>query len=108
MWVVATALAFASGALVTALAFDELFEVAFKAGGPWVAGISLLAGAGAFVVADELLDRYGGSLGFALLAGVTLDGFLRTSPWVSASSEVLSSVFSRSWLASLPPTSPKL
>jgi ZIP family zinc transporter len=72
-WLVATALAFASGALITALAF-ELFEEAFKAGGPWVAGISLLAGAGAFVAADELLDRYGGSSGFALLAGVTLDG----------------------------------
>ena len=26
------------------------------------------------MVADELLDRYGGSSGFALLAGVTLDG----------------------------------
>jgi zinc transporter, ZIP family len=86
-WLVATALAFASGALITALAF-ELFEEAFKASGPWVAGISLLAGAGVFVAADELLDRYGGSSGFALLAGVTLDGFLRTSRWVSASSEV--------------------
>ena len=42
-WLVATTLAFASGALITALAF-ELFEEVFKAGGPWVAGISLLAG----------------------------------------------------------------
>lgn len=70
---VAIALAFASGALITALAFD-LFEEAFKAGGPWVAGGGLLVGAAAFVIADELLDRYGGSSGFALLAGVTLDG----------------------------------
>ena len=70
---VATALAFASGALITALAFD-LFEEAFNVGGPWVAGLGLLAGAAAFVTADELLDRYGGSSGFALLAGVTLDG----------------------------------
>lgn len=70
---VATALAFASGALITALAFD-LFEEAFKAGGPWISGGDLLVGAAAFVIADELLDRYGGSSGFALLAGVTLDG----------------------------------
>jgi zinc transporter, ZIP family len=65
--------AFASGALITALAFD-LFEEAFRAGGAWVAGIGLLAGAAAFVAADELLDRYGGSSGIALLAGVTIDG----------------------------------
>ena len=70
---VAIALAFASGALITALAFD-LFEEAFRAGGPWIAGGGLLAGAATFVIADELLDRYGGSSGFALLAGVTLDG----------------------------------
>jgi zinc transporter, ZIP family len=70
---VAIALAFASGVLITALAFD-LFEEAFKAGGPWIAGGGLLVGAAAFVVADELVDRYGGSSGFALLAGVTLDG----------------------------------
>ena len=70
---VAIALAFASGALITALAFD-LFEEAFRAGGPWIAGGGLLVGAAAFVIADELLDRYGGSSGFALLASVTLDG----------------------------------
>jgi ZIP family zinc transporter len=34
---VAIALAFASGVLITALAFD-LFEETFKAGGPWIAG----------------------------------------------------------------------
>ncbi len=70
---VAIALAFASGALITALAFDP-FEEAFRAGGPWIAGGGLLVGAAAFVIADELLDRYGGSSGFALLASVTLDG----------------------------------
>jgi zinc transporter, ZIP family len=70
---VTIALAFASGALITALAFD-LFEEAFKSGGPWVAGGDLLVGAATFVIADEPLDRYGGSSGFALLAGVTLDG----------------------------------
>ena len=54
---VAVALAFASGALITALAFD-LFEESFKAGGVWLSGLGLLVGAAAFVAADELLDRY--------------------------------------------------
>jgi ZIP family zinc transporter len=75
---VAAALAFASGALITALAFD-LFEESFKAGGVWFSGIGLLAGAASFVAADELLDRYieragSGVSGFAILAAVTLDG----------------------------------
>jgi zinc transporter, ZIP family len=78
----AVALAFASGALVSALAFD-LFEEAFRASGAWLSGIGLLGGAATFVAADMLLDRYiarGGSSvmapnsAFALLAGVTLDG----------------------------------
>jgi ZIP family zinc transporter len=74
----AAALAFASGALVSALAFD-LFEESFRAGGAWLSGIGLLGGAATFVVADVLLDHYiaGGGSGvsaFALLAGVTLDG----------------------------------
>jgi ZIP family zinc transporter len=71
------ALAFASGALITALAFD-LFQESFKRGA-WLSVVGLLAGAATFVVADELLDRYLGGAGsgvsaFALLAGVTLDG----------------------------------
>lgn len=75
---VAVALAFASGALITAFAFD-LFEESFKAGGAWLAGVGLLAGAAAFVAADGLLDRYvegagSGVSGFAILAAVTLDG----------------------------------
>lgn len=75
---VAAALAFASGALITALAFD-LFEESFKTGGVWFSGVGLLVGAAAFVVADELLDRYiegagSGVSGFAILAAVTLDG----------------------------------
>lgn len=74
----ASALAFASGALITALAFD-LFQESFERGGAWVSAIGLLAGATTFVVADEVLDRYiegagGGVSAFALLAGVTLDG----------------------------------
>jgi ZIP family zinc transporter len=74
----ASALAFASGALITALAFD-LFEESFRRGGALISAIGLLVGAATFVVADELLDRYiagagGGVSAFALLAGVTLDG----------------------------------
>ena len=75
--VLASALAFASGALITALAFD-LFQESFERGGAWLSALGLLAGAATFVVADELLDRYiegaGGVSAFALLAGVTLDG----------------------------------
>ena len=73
---VAVALAFASGALITALAFD-LFEESFKIGGVWLSGVGLLVGAAAFVAADEVLDRHiegGGVSGFAILAAVTLDG----------------------------------
>jgi zinc transporter, ZIP family len=74
---VAVALAFASGSLITALATD-LFAEPFRTGGVWLSGIGLLAGA-AFVAADRLLDRYiegAGSevSGFAILAAVTLDG----------------------------------
>jgi zinc transporter, ZIP family len=83
-------LAFASGALISALAF-ELFEEAFHLGGAVRSGLGLLAGAVVFVVTDALLDRYvaghpgaeeretaakgaQGGVGFALLAAVTLDG----------------------------------
>lgn len=83
-------LAFASGALISALTF-ELFEEAFAMAGGWHAGLGLLAGAAAFVIADTLLDKYvaGRSgpdqrevaasgarrgVGLALLAAVTLDG----------------------------------
>jgi ZIP family zinc transporter len=83
-------LAFASGALISALAF-ELFEEAFELGGAVRSGLGLLAGAAAFVTADALLDRYiaghpgaeeretaaagaRGGVGWALLAAVTLDG----------------------------------
>ena len=78
----AAALAFASGALMSALAFD-LFQESFRAGGAWLSGIGLLSGAVTFVAADALLDRYiagGGrsvmapNSAFALLAAVTLDG----------------------------------
>ena len=83
------ALAFASGALISALAF-ELFEDAFSQGGPGRAGLGLLAGAAAFVIADTALDRRVAhpeadardtvgqashrGVGLPLLAAVTLDG----------------------------------
>ena len=83
-------LAFASGALISALSF-ELFDEAYKLGGAWRSGIGLLAGAAVFVTVDSLLDRYvardsgadqrevaaegaRGGVGWALLAAVTLDG----------------------------------
>jgi ZIP family zinc transporter len=59
----------------------ELFEDAFSSGGAWRAGTAFLFGATAFIVVDTWLDRQtqrrlaaGGAVGFALLAGVILDG----------------------------------
>ena len=83
-------LAFASGALISALAF-ELFQEAFELGGAARSGLGLLAGAVAFVATDSVLDRYvaghpgpeerevaaegaRSGVGWALLAAVTLDG----------------------------------
>lgn len=75
---IAVVLAFASGALITALV-NDLFAESFRAGGALISGAGLLAGAAAFVVADTLLDRYiegagSGVSGFAILAAVVLDG----------------------------------
>lgn len=69
------ALAFASGALISAVSF-ELFEESYRAGGAVRAALGFAAGALVFVVVDTVLDRKmrGGAAGFALLAGVTLDG----------------------------------
>jgi ZIP family zinc transporter len=77
-WLVAIAIAFASGALITALATD-LFAEPLRTGGILLAGIGLLAGAAVFVLADTLLDRHiegaGSSVsGYAILAAVILDG----------------------------------
>ena len=90
-------LAFASGTLLSALAF-ELFPEAVEVGGLWAGGLGLLAGGATFVIintwldsrvaddagADELagaeadqrekVQEASKGIGFALLAAVTLDG----------------------------------
>lgn len=78
--VTAALLGFASGALITAVAF-ELFEKAFQHGGAWRAGLAFFGGATVFVLVDGWLERRkesqragGEFVGLALLAGVTLDG----------------------------------
>src|SRR3712207_815174 len=101
--VLAAMLAFAAGALITALAF-ELFEDSYELGGMWRAAVGLAVGAAVFTALSYLLDRYAegrqpedhgsekldvgaaasdepvspasvhGGAGLALLAAVTLDG----------------------------------
>jgi ZIP family zinc transporter len=53
----AALLAFASGALITALAF-ELFEDSFEQGGLWRAALGMVAGAVVFTSLSALLDRW--------------------------------------------------
>jgi ZIP family zinc transporter len=53
----AALLAFASGALITALAF-ELFEDSFEQGGLWRAGLGMVVGAVVFTTLSALLDRW--------------------------------------------------
>jgi len=74
----AALLAFASGALTSALAF-ELFEEAFTQGGHLLSAAGLAVGAGVFIVVDVRLDRRmdamsGSTAGATLLAAVVLDG----------------------------------
>ncbi len=101
--VLAAMLAFAAGALITALSF-ELFQDSYEKGGIWRACLGLIAGAIVFTVISQRLDRVAegdrpdddgsekldvdaaaaersaspastsGAAGFALLAAVTLDG----------------------------------
>jgi ZIP family zinc transporter len=101
--VLAAMLAFASGALITALAF-ELFEDSYEQGGLWRSVLGLLVGAVVFTLVSQRLDRMAeghgeedhgsekmdtdapasdappssasvsGAAGLALLAAVTLDG----------------------------------
>ncbi len=71
----AALLAFAGGALISALSF-ELLADADRRGGVWYAGLGLIAGAAAFILLDkQLMDHLRGSaLGFGLLAAAVLDG----------------------------------
>ena len=99
----AAMLAFAAGALITALAF-ELFEDSYEQGGLWRSVLGLLVGAVVFTLVSQQLDRMAeggreedegsekldsdapasdaapspasvsGAAGLALLAAVTLDG----------------------------------
>lgn len=101
--VLAAMLAFAAGALITALAF-ELFEDSYEQGGLWRSVLGLSVGAVVFTFVSQWLDRKAegdveeddgstkldldapasdsatsaasrsGAAGFALLAAVTLDG----------------------------------
>jgi len=100
--VLALMLAFASGALITALTF-ELFEDAYEKSGAWIASLAFVGGAAIFIAASAFLDRrvaeatpgpeapklekevaasdevaspnaHAGGAGLALLAAVTLDG----------------------------------
>lgn len=101
--VLAAMLAFAAGALITALSF-ELFEDSYEQGGIWRAALGLAAGAVVFTLLSQRLDRLAeghrpeddgsekldvdaaaqdrapspasvsGAAGLALLAAVTLDG----------------------------------
>ena len=68
-------LAFASGALVVAVAF-ELFEPAHRQAGLARASGALLVGAGAFIAIDLLIQRFAGAeaAGLALVATAALDG----------------------------------
>jgi zinc transporter, ZIP family len=77
--ITAALLAFASGALITAVAF-ELFESAFHQHARH-AGVAFVVGAGTFILVDSWLDKRtreraaaGSPVGFALLVAVILDG----------------------------------
>ncbi|WP_223162780.1 hypothetical protein [Nocardioides antri] len=54
--VLAAMLAFASGALITALAF-EFFEDSYEQGGLWRAALGLVGGAALFTLISYFLDR---------------------------------------------------
>jgi zinc transporter, ZIP family len=72
---VATALAFAAGALTAALAFELFAEEKHQS--LILASVGLIAGATVFIVIDAALERRwprDKATGFALLAAVTLDG----------------------------------
>lgn len=70
---VAAVLAFASGSLITGLAF-ELFEPAFHTAGLALTTASLFAGTGVYVGVKSLVELQDGASGLPLLAAVVLDG----------------------------------
>lgn len=70
--IVAAFLAFASGSLITGLAF-ELFEPAFQTAGLVLTATSLFAGTGLYVVVKSRI-RAGDDSGVPLLAAVIFDG----------------------------------
>ncbi|WP_123534045.1 ZIP family metal transporter [Halosimplex salinum] len=71
--IVGALLAFASGALLTGLAF-ELFEPAFRIAGPVLGGAALFAGTGLYVAVKRRADAGEVPSGFPLLAAVVFDG----------------------------------
>lgn len=71
--VIAGFLAFASGSLITALAFD-LFVPAVRAAGFSLTVVSFLAGTGAFVLAEYGIGIEKRESGEGLLIGVIADG----------------------------------
>lgn len=70
---VAALLAFASGALITGLAF-ELFEPAFRTAGSGQAAVSLFLGTGLYVAVKYRVGSSGELAGYPLLAAVIFDG----------------------------------
>jgi zinc transporter, ZIP family len=77
-------LAFASGALITALAF-ELFEDAYETGGIWIAGIGLFVGAGVFTALSALLDRWAQPASSRTRAAAEYTGSAKLDPEAAAS-----------------------
>lgn len=73
--VTAVAIAFAGGALISALAF-ELFAEADRLGGIWYGAAGMIAGATAFIVVDARLvsGMRGTAVAGALLAAAVFDG----------------------------------
>ncbi|MFW6074438.1 MAG: ZIP family metal transporter [Chloroflexota bacterium] len=73
-WLVGLLIAFASGALITALG-DELFGHAIEIGGLLPSALGLIGGALLFLGIDHIIEkRDGGESGMGLLASVTVDG----------------------------------
>ncbi len=70
---VAALLAFASGSLITGLAF-ELFEPAFRSAGLVLTTAGLFAGTGLYVVVKYRAGSGAGPSGYPLLAAVIFDG----------------------------------